>query len=219
MAREPPDDPPPDRREPVGAPVVRGDPAITGDEAAAATRFESTDPESLDVAAEEVRTFAERTAGEALTVLRGAAACAALVRGEGSYKAAAARADVPVTFLRKWARVHDLPIAIRRHIARGEIAPTAAQHIARVPGRDRFLLAWALLDNDLPVEAVREVASAVTDGTPTEDVLRDHHVTLGEVGVRLATPTYVELHRRASQTERAIDEIVEQAVVDWLDSS
>ncbi|MDF1503171.1 hypothetical protein PYV61_09465, partial [Roseisolibacter sp. H3M3-2] len=45
-----------------------------------------------------------------------AAACAALVRGVGSYKEAAERAGggVSVAFIRKWARVHDLPQAIRR---------------------------------------------------------------------------------------------------------
>lgn len=78
----------------------------------------------------------------AVTLLRGAAARAALVRGEGSYKAAAERSGDPVTvnFLRKWARVHDLPLSIRRHIAKGELTVTAAKHIARVRGNTRFLL-------------------------------------------------------------------------------
>lgn len=217
MADDAADDPAPDRGEPVGAPVVRGDPEITGARAEAATRFDPDDAASLTEAAEVVRTFRTRAEGNALDVLRGAAACAALVRGEGSYKAAANRAEVPVTFLRKWARVHDLPISIRRHIALGDIAPTAAQHIARVTGRARFLLAWSLLDNDLTVDDVREIASGVTDGMAIEAVLRDHGVTPGRFSVTLPVPAYVELRRRASLARRSPDEVVAEAVSKRLD--
>ncbi|MDX1744571.1 MAG: hypothetical protein R3324_01425, partial [Halobacteriales archaeon] len=191
-------EPTPDRREPVGAPVVRGDPEISGDRADAATRFDPDDPESLAEAATVVKDFSTRTSGDALTVLGGAAACAALVRGEGSYKAAAARVDVPVTFLRKWSRVHDLPIAIRRHIALGDIAPTAAQHIARVTGRARFILAWSVLDNDLTVDDIREIASEVTAGEDIESILRKHGVVPGRIDVTLPVAQYIELRRRAS---------------------
>ena len=115
---------PADRKEPVGAPVVRADPAVTGERAREAVGFDPDDPESLEEAAETVRAFASDTVGsnDNVYMLRGAAACAALVRGVGSYKAAAERAggNASVAFIRKWARVHDLPQAIRRHVARGE---------------------------------------------------------------------------------------------------
>lgn len=219
MTADPPEDPAPDRREPVGAPVVRGDPEITGERADVATRYDPTDPDSLSEAAAEVSAFSTRTTGDALAMLRGAAACAALVRGEGSYKAAANRADVPVTFLRKWSRVHDLPIAIRRHIALGDIAPSAAQHIARVSGRARFILAWAVLDNDLTVEEVRRIASGVTAGGSIETVLTDHGITPGRCCVTLPIGTYVELRRRASRSRRSPDDIVEAALESWMDGA
>ena len=136
--------PPTDRESPVGAPVIRGDPTLTGEHAEQAVAFDPEDPESLALAAETVAAFAMNTAGadDNVVMLRGAAACAALVRGEGSYKAAAKRAgeDVTVSFIRKWSRVHDLPQSIRRHVARGDIAPTAAKHIARVSGEARLHL-------------------------------------------------------------------------------
>jgi len=144
-----------DRESPVGKPVIRGDPQFTGEHAHEAVEFDPDDPESLELAAETVHRFAENTAGAAdnVYILRGAAACAALVRGEGSYKAAAERAggEATVSFIRKWSRVHDLPRSIRVHVARGEIAPSAAKHIARVAGESRLLLAWAALDHDLTV--------------------------------------------------------------------
>lgn len=62
----------------------------------------------------------------------GAAVCPALVRGEGSYKAAAERAGGPVTvsFIRKW---------------------------ARVAGDARLHLAWATIDHgDLVADALRD---------------------------------------------------------------
>ena len=83
--------PPADREEPVGAPVVRADPAVTGERASEAVGFDPDDPESVAEAAATVRAFAQNTAGaeDNVYMLRGAAACAALVRGVGSYKAAA----------------------------------------------------------------------------------------------------------------------------------
>ncbi|MFB6301924.1 MAG: hypothetical protein ABEH78_03565, partial [Haloferacaceae archaeon] len=142
-----------DRIEPVGEPVVRADPEVTGQRAEEAVEFDPDDPESVALAADIVRQFAEETDGteDNIYMLRGAAACAALVRGVGSYKAAAERAggEVTVGFVRKWARVHDLPQAVRRHVARGHIAPTAAKHIARVDGEARFALAWATIDEGL----------------------------------------------------------------------
>lgn len=213
---------PADREEPVGVPAVRGDPEITGAHARRAERFDPDDPDSLAEAASVVSEFQSRAQGgtegglDPLSMLRGAAACAALVRGEGSYTAAGERAGVSVNFLRKWARVHDLPISIRRHIAQGDIAPTAAMHIARVTGDARFLLAWAMLDHDLSVEAVREIASAVNDGRPMEQVLRDHGVAVGEVSISLPLAVYREARRRASLSGESLEAVITEAVQAWL---
>jgi hypothetical protein len=142
-----------------------------------------------------------------------------LVRGVGSYKRAAERAggDVSVSFIRKWARVHDLPQAIRRHVARGDIAPTAAKHIARVSGDARFALAWATLDGDLTVREVRRIASEINDGTPPAEALADHGVTLGELSVRLPTELYVELRRRASLENVPPDDVLVDALTTYFE--
>ena len=210
----------PDRREPTGEPVVRGDPAVTGERAGEAVRFDPDDPASLEAAAETVREFAAGGDHDAdqIYVLRGAAACAALVRGEGSYRAAAERAGDPVTvnFLRKWARVHDLPISIRRYIAVGDIVPSAAKHIARVDGDARFLLAWATLDHDLTVQAVRTIASAVNDGTPVEAALDEHDALPGRKGVSLPIDLYHELRLEAANQLRDVDELIAESVEAWL---
>jgi hypothetical protein len=207
-----------DRESPVGKPVIRGDPQLTGQRAEEAVEFDPDAPESLQLAAETVRAFSENTAGAADNVymLRGAAACAALVRGVGSYKDAAERAggDASVSFIRKWSRVHDLPRSIRRHVAMGHIAPTAAKHIARVGGEARLLLAWAVLDHDLTVRQVRSVASDVSDGETVADALREEGVVLGEITLRLDPNVYRELRRRAALEERSAGEIVSDIVGD-----
>ncbi|WP_148416205.1 hypothetical protein [Haloferax sp. KTX1] len=212
---------PADRREPVGEPVVRGDPAVTGDRAREAVGFDPTDPDSLAEAARTVRSFSESTAGDDdhVFMLRGAAACAALVRGVGSYKRAAERAggDVSVSFIRKWARVHDLPQSVRRHVARGRIAPTAAKHIARVSGDARLHLAWATLDAGLTVREVRRLASEVNDGAPVVDALSDHGVDIGTLDVTLPADAYLELRRRASLEDSAPGDVVADALDDYLD--
>jgi hypothetical protein len=212
---------PADREEPVGEPVVRADPSVTGDRAREAVGFDPGDPESVQLAAETVRAFSENTVGseDNVYMLRGAAACAALVRGVGSYKRAAERAggDVSVSFIRKWARVHDLPQAIRRHVARGDIAPTAAKHIARVSGDARFALAWATLDGDLTVREVRRIASTVNDGTPVEEALAEHGVTLGELVVRLPPESYLELRRRASLRNVSPDDVLADALETYFE--
>jgi hypothetical protein len=208
--------PPTDRESPVGAPVIRGDPTLTGQRARDAVAFDPDDPESLALAAETVAAFAQNTAGadDNVFMLRGAAACAALVRGEGSYKAAAARAgeDVTVSFIRKWARVHDLPRSIRRHVAKGEIAPTAAKHIARVSGTARLHLAWAILDHDLTVREVRSVASAVNEGQDVESALAEFGVTLGEITMELPPEVYCRLRRAASLDGEEPGTIVAEAL-------
>ena len=208
--------PPADREEPVGEPVVRADPAVTGERAREAVGFDPDDPESVDRAADTVRAFDENTVGDEDNVymLRGAAACAALVRGLGSYKAAAERAggEATVAFIRKWSRVHDLPRSIRKHVAMGEIAPTAAKHIARVAGEARLQLAWAVLDHDLTVRQVRSVASDVNDGTSVADALAAEGVTLGELTVELPPEVYRELRRRAALEDVEPDEIVADAL-------
>ncbi|WP_224267841.1 DUF7119 family protein [Haloprofundus salinisoli] len=209
-----------DRTSPVGEPVIRSDPAVTGERAHDAVGFNPDDPESVAHAAETVRQFADSSVGSTDNVymLRGAAACAALVRGVGSYKAAAEEAggDVSVAFIRKWARVHDLPRSIRRHVALGHIAPTAAKHIARVSGEARFALAWATLDGDLTVREVRRLASAVNDGESVEEALRDHGIELGHLSVSLPPEAYVELRRRASLSDRSPDDVLSDALVAYL---
>ncbi|MEF8851547.1 MAG: hypothetical protein V5A28_03870 [Haloarculaceae archaeon] len=201
MSNEGPD-PPTDRESPVGEPVIRGDPRVTGQRPEEAVEFDPDDPESLEQAAETVRQFAGDTAGQGDTVymLRGAAACAALVRGEGSYRAAAARAggDATVAFIRKWSRVHDLPRSIRTHVAMGHIAPTAAKHIARVSGEARLQLAWAALDADMTVRQVRSVASTVNGGASVTDALAEEGITLGRITLDLPPTVYQELRRRAA---------------------
>ncbi|AZH24331.1 DUF7119 family protein [Haloplanus aerogenes] len=214
-------DRPVDRESPVGEPVVRADPAVTGERATEAVGFDPDDPESVQLAADTVRSFAENTVGseDHVYMLRGAAACAALVRGVGSYKAAAERAggDVSVAFIRKWARVHDLPQAIRRHVARGTIAPTAAKHIARVSGDDRYALAWATLEHDLTVREIRRLASEVGNGASVEAALDDRDLTLGHMDVTLPPDQYIELRRRASVENRDPDDLLAAALDEFLE--
>jgi hypothetical protein len=217
MNDQPDNGPPADRESPVGEPVIRRDPRIAGERA---VRFDPSDPESLEEAAETVHRFASNTAGseDNVYMLRGAAACAALVRGTGSYKAAAERAggEATVSFIRKWARVHDLPRSIRRHVALGEIAPTAAKHIARVSGESRFLLAWATLDHDLTVREVRSIASRVNEGTSVESTLAVEGIDLGLLSVSLPPDTYRELRRTAALEETDPDEIITRALSEYL---
>jgi len=170
-------------------------------------------------AAETVAAFAGGDLGDdRFYMLRGAAACAALVRAEGSYKAAAERAGdgVTVSFIRKWARVHDLPRPVRRHVAMGHIPPTAAKHIARVGGESRYQLSFAVIDNDLTVREVRAIASEVNDGRPLEDALRERGVTPGELTVTLPLDTYRELRRRAALEDEEPGSVVTDALDAYL---
>ena len=217
------DDPgrfPVDREQPVGEPVVRADPEVTGERAERAVDFDPDDPESVAEAAETVRAFADNTVGgpDNVYMLRGAAACAALVRGVGSYKTAVERAggDVSVSFVRKWARVHDLPQAIRRHVARGDIAPTAAKHVARVSGVDRYDLAWAVVDADLTVRQVRRIAGEVDRNTSAAGALRAHGIELGHLELSLPLDVYRELRRRASIENRPPGDLVGDALEVYL---
>jgi hypothetical protein len=212
-----------DRIEPVGEPVVRADPEVTGRRAREAVEFDPDDPESVALAADIVRQFAEETDGteDNIYMLRGAAACAALVRGVGSYKAAAERAggEVTVGFVRKWARVHDLPQAVRRHVARGHIAPTAAKHIARVDGEARFALAWATIDAGLTVREVRRAASRINDGAPVREALREVDVDFGRIDLRLPADTYLELRQRASLRNETPSAVVADALAAYFEES
>ncbi len=217
----PEDAPSTDRKSPVGKPVIRGDPTLTGQRAEEAVEFDPDDPESLELAAQTVRRFSENTAGadDNVYMLRGAAACAALVRGEGSYKAAAERAggDATVSFIRKWSRVHDLPRSIRIHVAKGEIAPTAAKHIARVAGEARLLLAWAALDHGLTVREIRSVASRVNDGANIERALATEGYRLGELTLTIDVDAYRELRRRAALDATDPSTVVTDALESTLD--
>ncbi|MFB6221840.1 MAG: hypothetical protein ABEH90_10440 [Halolamina sp.] len=207
-----------DRRERVGEPVVRADPEITGERASEAIDFDPDDPESVEQAAETLREFvhSEKLDGkDSVAMLRGAAACAALVRGVGSYRDAAERAgDAPVSFIRKWARVHDLPQSVRRHVARGHIAPSAAKHIARVDGTDRLDLAWATLDHDLTVREVRSLASEVGDGTSAAAALREAGFEPGSLDLSLPVDAYRELRREASMRNLDPGDVVADALED-----
>jgi hypothetical protein len=221
MTDGPADGPPTDRESPVGRPVIRGDPTLTGQRAEEAVAFDPEDPESLGQAASTVAKFSQNTAGgdDNVYMLRGAAACAALVRGEGSYKAAAERAggDATVAFIRKWSRVHDLPRSIRRHVAKGEIAPTAAKHIARVGGEARLLLAWSVLDHDLTVRQVRTIASAVNDGADVSDALAEAGVLMGQLTVGLPREAYCEVRRQAALADVDPGELIGEALAAYLD--
>jgi len=221
MSDRPDEGPPTDRESPVGRPVIRGDPTLTGEHAERAVEFDPDDPESLATAADTVGQFSQNTAGadDNVYMLRGAAACAALVRGEGSYKAAAERAggEATVAFIRKWARVHDLPRSIRRHVAMGEIAPTAAKHIARVSGESRLLLAWAALDHEMTVRQIRSVASTINDGADIEDALAAEGISLGEMRMTLSKSAYCELRRRAALEDVSPGEMVTDALDAYFD--
>jgi len=216
-----PDDAPlTDRESPVGKPVIRGDPSFTGQHAHRAVEFDPDDPESVELAAQTVRRFSENTAGadDNVYMLRGAAACAALVRGEGSYKAAAERAggEATVSFIRKWSRVHDLPRSIRIHVAKGEIAPTAAKHIARLAGESRLLLAWAALDHDLTVRQIRSVASSSNDGASIGDALAAEGYQLGELTISIDRDAYCTLRRQAALNGTGPSELVSHALESML---
>ena len=212
--------PPADRESPVGRPVVRGDPTLMGERAERAVQFDPDNPDSLERAARVVHSFATESAGAADNVfmLRGAAACAALVRGEGSYTAAAERAGdgVTVAFIRKWARVHDLPRAVREAVATGRIAPTAAKHIARARGEARYHLAWAVLDHDLTVREVRTTASDINNGRSVEDALAEQGVDVGEITLSLDAESYRDLRWRAARRGVDPEDVVAEAL-DALD--
>jgi hypothetical protein len=212
-----PDDAPlTDRESPVGKPVIRGDPTFTGQSAEDAVEFDPDDAESLELAAETVRRFSENTAGadDNVYMLRGAAACAALVRGEGSYKTAVERAggEATVSFIRKWARVHDLPRSIRVHVAKGEIAPTAAKHIARVDGEARLLLAWATVDHNLTVREIPTVASANNNGVTIEHALVEEGYQLGKLTITIDRNAYCKLRQHAALDTTTPSELVTDAL-------
>lgn len=208
-----------DRRSRVGEPVVRADPEITGQRASEAIDFDPDDPESVDRAADVLAEFdASNGAKDRVEMLRGAAACAALVRGVGSYREASERAGgVSVSFIRTWARVHDLPQVVRRHVARGDIVPSAAKHLARVDGTTRLDLAWAVLDHDLTVREVRALASRVNDGESATDALRSEGVTLGELELSMSVEQYRKLRREASMRNSTPGEVLGEALAERYD--
>ncbi|MFB6311632.1 MAG: hypothetical protein ABEH64_10695 [Salinirussus sp.] len=222
---ESPSKPTADREAPVGQPVIRGDDTVTGEQATDAVSFDPDDPESVQQAAEIVGEFAAQADDasrefDSVYMLRGAAACAALVQGMGSYKAASERAgeSATVTFIRKWARVHDLPPSIRAHVARGNLAPSAAKHIARVSGEARYLLAWATIDHGLTVREIRSIASDIADEETPETALKRRGITIGELTVELPLPVYRELRQTAALEGTAPDTIIATALRDRLEN-
>lgn len=216
-----PSDERPRRREPTGEPVVRGDPEIVGDRAESAVEFDPADPESRRRAVETVRAFAGGTEHDSpVDILRGAAACATLVRSAQSYADAAEEAGdgVSVSFLQKWTRVHDLPIAIRRHIGLGDIVPSAAKHVARIQGTERYLLAWAIIDHDLTVREVRTVVGRVTEGESLEEVLDEFDARLGEITATIPVDVYHELRLETSAADTDADRVIAEALQHWFRS-
>lgn len=212
--------PPTDRESPVGAPVIRGDETVLGERAREAVEFDPTDPDSLERAAETVQSFAAGTGEDHIVMLEGAAACAALVRGVGSYTEAANRAggETTVSFIRKWARVHDLPRAIRKQVALGVIAPSAAKHIARVDGDARYHLAWATIDNDLTVREVRSIASEINSDGEIVPALVNHDVAPGKLSIDLPLPVYRELRRVSSLQDIPPGEVVAESLLEWFET-
>jgi hypothetical protein len=209
--------PPTDRESPVGEPVVRGDDAVADDDQPAVT-FDPSDPESVATAVETIAAFAAGDLPDTPRyVLRAAAACAALVRAEDGYTAAAERAGCSVALVRKWARVHDLPQPIRERVAHGDIPPSAAKHVARVHGDARYLLAWAVVDDDLTVREIRAAASAVADGADPAEALRDQGADPGRLAVSLPVDVYRRLRARATATDTDPSDVVADALRDYLD--
>lgn len=211
-----------ERQTPVGEPVVRGDERVVGEHAEDAVAFDPDDPESIDLAADIVRAFARHadTDADSRYLLRGAAACAVLVRGLGSYTAAAERAGdcVSVSFIRKWARVHDLARPIRIHVADGTLAPSAAKHIARLQGTARYDLAWAAIDHDLSVREIRSIVTEIANGADTATALEAHDAPLGHLDLRLSPSTYRAVRRRAALEGVDAGTIVDEAVERSIDS-
>lgn len=200
------------RTSPVGDPVVRGDPSIAGEVRSEAVELDPSDPASLEEAVEILRRFAATDADQRapLGMLRGATACAVLVRGEGSYRAAADRAGegVSVSFIRTWARVHDLPLSVRKKVATGAIAPSTAKHIARLTGADRLYLAWATIDHELTVREVRAIVGDVHDGDSVQSALETQGYSLGEVTVELPLEEYCLLRQEASLADESPGETI-----------
>ena len=212
-----PASPPTDRESPVGEPVVRGDDAVANDDQPAIA-FDPDDPESVATAVETVAAFEPGELPDTPQyVLRAAAACAALVRAEDGYTAAAERAGCSVALVRKWARVHDLPRPIRERVAHSDIPPSAAKHAARVQGDARYLLAWAVVDDDLTVREIRAVASAVADGADPAEALRDQGADPGRIAVSLPVDVYRRLRAHATATGDDPDSIVTDALRNYLD--
>jgi hypothetical protein len=212
-----------ERTSPVGKPIIRGDPSVAGQQADDAVEFDPDKQESLERAAETVAAFASKPADgkDSLFILRGAAACAALVRGEGSYVAAIERVDhdVSVSFIQKWARVHDLPQSVRRHVATRDLSPSAAKHIARLTGAARLHLAWAALDHDLTVREIRAITSDVKNGAAIEDALAERGLTLGELTLTIPVVEYCKLRQESSLRGVSPGTLVGEVFADRRDRS
>ena len=105
-----------------------------------------------------------------------------------------------------------MPADRPRQVVSGEIAPTAAKHIARVSGESRFLLAWATLDHDLTVREVRAAASRINDGEGVDVALDAEGVDLGRMSVSLPPDAYRELRRRAALEDSDPGTVIAEAL-------
>ncbi|MFB6254968.1 MAG: hypothetical protein ABEI06_10195 [Halobacteriaceae archaeon] len=213
--------PPTDRDSPIGRPVIRGDEEIVGEHAEEAEVFDPNNTDDVEKAISVLHSFVSSKTTNPLLPLRAAAAAATLVRAETSYTDAATRVkdEIGVSFIRKWARVHDLPYAIRKQVAMGVLSPTAAKHIARLTGNDRELLAWTTIDNDLSVREVRSIVSDVMDGESLESAIKDHGIKLGSLTIAIDREAYCAVHREAALEDSEVDDIIEVAIRHWLNLS
>jgi len=212
---------PTDRESPVGSPVIRGDESVAGTRAREAVQFDPDDPESLADAAETVRRFAGgETNDDHLYMLRGAAACAALVRGEGSYKkppnAPAATLPSPLSASGLASTISRARSANRSHSVRSPRQPpntspaSAANH-------------GSSSSRGLP--STETSPSATSAASPARSTMVPPSIRpstntilpLGRLELTLSPVTYRALRRRASIDDVNPGELVTEALEQYFE--